>query len=56
MTIANITDFQNKIVEIDHYQATYLVLKVENQLFRVDFLDKKAFHLKKGTMETLFLF
>jgi hypothetical protein len=56
MATMDITDFQNKRVEIDHYQATYLVLKVENQLFRVDFSAKKAFHLKKGTFETFYYF
>ncbi len=54
MSVVSISDFQHKTVQIDHYQATFLVLKVENQLFQFDFWDKKAFKLKKGTFETLY--
>ncbi len=45
----NITDIQNKTVQVDNYQATFLTLKIDNQLFRFDFIDKKEFNLKKGT-------
>lgn len=46
----NITNFQPKMVQIDHSQTTFLVLKVENQCFQIDFLDKKAFKLKNGML------
>ncbi len=45
----NITDFQNKTVQVDNYQATFLTLKIDDQLFRFDLIDKKEFSLKKGT-------
>jgi len=45
----NITDIQNKTVQIDNYQATFLMLKIDEQLFRFDLIDKKEFNLKKGT-------
>ena len=48
-TIVNITDIQNKTVQVDNYQATFLTLKIDDQLFRFDFIDKKEFNLKKGT-------
>jgi hypothetical protein len=45
----NITDLQNKIVQVDNYQATFLTLKINDQLIRFDLIDKKEFNLKKGT-------
>lgn len=45
----NITDIQNKIVQVDNYQATFLALKIEDQSIRFDIIDKKEFKLKKGT-------
>ena len=45
----NITDIQNKTVQVDNYQATFLTLKIDDQLFRFDLIDKKEFNLKKGT-------
>ncbi len=45
----NITDIKNKTVQVDNYQATFLTLKIDNQLFRFDLIDKKEFNLKKGT-------
>jgi len=46
----NISDIQNKTVQIDNYQATFLTLKIDDQLFRFDLIDKKEFHLKKGIL------
>ncbi len=48
-TIVNITDIQNKTVQVDNYQATFLTLKIDDKLFRFDLIDKKEFNLKKGT-------
>ncbi len=45
-----ITDIQNKTVQIENYQATFLTLKIDDQLFRFDLIDKKEFKLKKGTL------
>ena len=45
----NIEDIQNKTVQIDNYQATFLMLKIDDQLFRFDLINKKKFNLKKGT-------
>lgn len=56
MTIVNITDIQNKTVQVDNYQATFLTLKADGKLFRFDFIDKKEFNLKKGTSGRLNLF
>jgi hypothetical protein len=46
----NIADIQNKTVQVDNYQATFLTLKIDDKLFRLDLIDKKEFHLKKGTL------
>lgn len=46
----NIIDIQNKTVQIENYQATFLTLKIDNQLLRFDLIDKKEFNLKKGTL------
>jgi hypothetical protein len=43
----SITDIQNKTVQVDNYQATFLTLKIDDQLFRIDLIDKKKFNLKK---------
>ncbi len=45
----NISDIQNKIVQVDNYQATFLTLRIDDQLFRFDLIDKKEFKLKQGT-------
>lgn len=45
----NIKEFQNKTVQVDNYQATFLTLKIDDKLFRLDLIDKKEFNLKKGT-------
>jgi len=45
----NITDIQNKTVQVDNYQATFLTLKIDDQLIRFDLINKKEFNLKKGT-------
>lgn len=46
----NITDLQNKTVQVDNYQATFVTLKIDDQLFRFDLFDKKEFKLKKGKL------
>lgn len=46
----NITDIQNKTVQVDKYQATFLTLKIDDKLLRFDLIDKKEFNLKKGTL------
>jgi hypothetical protein len=45
----NITNIQNKTVQVNNYQATFLTLKIDDKLLRLDFIDKKEFNLKKGT-------
>lgn len=45
----NIEGIQNRIVQVENYQATFLILELNDQLFRFDFIDKKEFNLKKGT-------
>lgn len=52
----NITDIQNKTVQVDNYQATFLTLKIDDQLFRYDLIDKKEFNLKKGTLGQLSIY
>jgi hypothetical protein len=52
----NITDIQNKTVQVENYQATFLTLKIDDQLFRFDLIDKKEFNLKKGTQGHLKIF
>ena len=52
----NITDIQNKTVQVDNYQATFLTLKIDGQLFRFDLFDKKEFNLKKGTSGLLSIY
>ncbi|RZJ79668.1 MAG: hypothetical protein EOO47_10095 [Flavobacterium sp.] len=51
-----ITDIQNKTVQVDNYQATFLTLKIDNQLFRFDLIDKKEFNLRKGTIGKLSIY
>lgn len=46
----NISDIQNKTVQVDNYQATFLTLKIDDLLFRFDLIDKKEFSLKNGTL------
>ena len=50
MTIQN---FVNKIVEIESFQTTYVILKAEGVAVRINFYDKKEFRLNKGTTERL---
>jgi hypothetical protein len=45
----NIKEIKNKTVQVDNYQATFLTLKIDDQLFHFDLIDKKEFNLKKGT-------
>ena len=52
----NITEIQNKTVQVDIYQATFLTLKIDDQLFRFDLIDKKEFNLKKGTRGQLIIY
>jgi hypothetical protein len=44
MKIAN---FNNEIVEIEEFQTTFIILKIGNELFRVDFKNKKEAFLKQ---------
>jgi hypothetical protein len=44
-----IADIQNKTVQVDNYQTTFMTLEIDDQLFRFDLVDKKEFILKKGT-------
>lgn len=44
----DITYIQSKTVQVDNYQATFLTLKIDDQLLRFDLIDKKEFNLKKG--------
>jgi len=52
----NITDIQNKTVQVNNYQATFLTLKIDDQLFRFDLIDKKEFSLKKGAQGHINIF
>jgi hypothetical protein len=58
MSTVTISDLQHKMVEIDRYKTTFWVLKVDNQLFRIDFLQKRTFEfkLKKRTPAMLSYF
>lgn len=47
---------QNKTVQVDNYQATFLTLKIDEQLFRFDFIGKKEFRLKKGDAGQFYYF
>jgi hypothetical protein len=38
---------------VANYQATFLNLRIDDQLFRFDLIDKKEFNLKKGTQGQL---
>jgi hypothetical protein len=49
----NIRDLQNKTVQVENHQTTFLILNVEGQSYRFDFLGKKEFYLKKGTIGLL---
>ena len=49
-------DIQNKTVQVDNYQATFLTLKIDEQLFRFDFIGKKEFSLKKGVVGQFYYF
>lgn len=51
-----ITDLQNQIVQVENYQSTFITLKINNQLFRFDFFDKREFNLRKGTIGELQVF
>lgn len=46
----DILKIQYKTAQIENYQATFLNLKIDNELFRFDFIDKKEFYLKQGTI------
>ncbi|MCH5716900.1 hypothetical protein [Niabella hibiscisoli] len=51
--MVDITHIQNKSVQVENYQTTFLTLKVDGRLFRLDFIDKKEFKLKKGILGQL---
>ena len=42
-----IENFNNKTVEIEVFQSTFIILKIENKLFRFDFKNKKEAFLKQ---------
>lgn len=44
-----IEELRNKIVEIGITQTTFVQLKVDGKSYKVNFLNKKEFNLKKGT-------
>ena len=44
-----IQDLVNKIVEVESFQTTYVIFKVEGVVMRINFHDKKEFRLNKGT-------
>lgn len=46
----NIADIENKTVQVDNYQSTFLTLNINDQLFCFDLIDKKEFNLTKGTL------
>ncbi len=48
--LVTIPDIHNKTAQVYNYQTTFLTLKFDTQLFRFDFIDKKEFKLKKGTI------
>lgn len=52
----NITDLQNKTVQIEICQATLMKLKINNQSYRFDFINKREFKLKQGTSGELFIY
>ena len=52
----DITAIQNTTVEVESYQATFLVLKIDHQLFRFDLVDKMEFKLKRETQGQLYIY
>jgi hypothetical protein len=44
-----IENLANRNVEIENYQSTFIVLNVDNQMLRFDFIKKVEFNLNKGT-------
>lgn len=42
-----IENYYNQIVEIESFQSTYIIFKIENKLFRFDFINKKEACLKR---------
>ncbi|SHL91444.1 hypothetical protein [Chryseobacterium polytrichastri] len=42
-----IENFNNKTVEIEAFQSTFIILKIENKLFRFNFKNKKEAFLKQ---------
>ena len=45
-----IQDLTDKIIQVENFQATYIVFKVDGITIRFDFVDKKEFRLKKNTI------
>lgn len=39
----------NQIVKIENYQATFIILNVDGEIIRFDFIKKVEFRLNKGT-------
>ncbi len=51
-----IENLANRIVKIENYQSTFIVLNVDSQMLRFDFLEKMEFRLNKGTIGKLSYF
>ncbi|KFF23967.1 hypothetical protein [Chryseobacterium vrystaatense] len=51
--MTKIENFHNKVVEIEQFQSTFIILKIENNVFRFDFKHKKEAFLKQKGQGTL---
>ena len=45
-----IENLKNKTVKIENYQSTFIVLNIEGEISRFDFIKKAEFRLNKGTI------
>jgi len=45
--MTKIKEFSNKTVEIEAFQATFIILKIENKLYRFNFKNKREAFLKQ---------
>jgi len=48
-----IEHLDNKVVKIENYQSTFLLLEFEQNLLRFDFINKKEFNLETGEQNKL---
>lgn len=53
MKVQSIEDLINKNVRIIETQTTFLIIEYEKQFYRIDFINKVEFYLKKGTFGKL---